>query len=341
MPSAKRSPLLPPLAFGEAHALSTTNTKVAAARAARTVNALEFYEAADKREQLHHKVAAVSINGLNLTATASTSLRLGVKSSTDFHLFIPFFGRCSTTVGQRQFEWNANENAAFFTECGPRQGLSETRSLFVAELDKARLIDTACAMLGEDFRQEFSLGVEFTRTLPLQYGPVSFTNVFRQICVHIDALYDRKSALELLGVDDWVYRHAACLLEPGLILGRQRDRDIAGWPSRSPVDAVCDAVRTRGHRPLTLTEMEQISGLSRRSLQYAFRKRFGCSPMAWQQQERLHLARERLIRGAEALTVTQLAYELGFSSPSAFTAYYRRMFGETPTATLSRAQREK
>jgi len=91
-------------------------------------------------------------------------------------------------------------------------------------------------------------------------------------------------------------------------------------------------------RPLTLTEMENASALSARSLQYSFMRRFGCSPMQWQQRERMIRVRERLFLLPPDATITELAYEMGFSTLSALTTLYKWHFGETPIQTIASAR---
>jgi AraC-like DNA-binding protein len=99
------------------------------------------------------------------------------------------------------------------------------------------------------------------------------------------------------------------------------------------VDYICMKSLERIEHPLTLIEMEQISGYSRRSLINAFHARFGCSPCKWQQSERLRIAQYLLLTGERNLKIGNLARKLGFSSPSKFCSYYQRMFHETPKQT--------
>jgi len=85
--------------------------------------------------------------------------------------------------------------------------------------------------------------------------------------------------------------------------------------------------------------MEMASGLSARALQYAFKARFGCSPMAWQRRERMLKARQLLLANAHSQSITNLAYDMGFSSASAFSTLYKLHFDETPSETLDRGKR--
>jgi transcriptional regulator GlxA family with amidase domain len=79
--------------------------------------------------------------------------------------------------------------------------------------------------------------------------------------------------------------------------------------------------------------MEEISGLSARSLQLAFQKHFGMRPKQWVQHERLHEAYRIIKIGHEEMSMTELSYSLGFASPSLFAQAYRKKFGELPSMT--------
>ena len=102
---------------------------------------------------------------------------------------------------------------------------------------------------------------------------------------------------------------------------------------KASIDYICTKSLERMDHPLSLIEMEQMSGYSRRSLINAFHARFGCSPCKWQQSERLRIAQYLLLTGERNMKIGNLARKLGFSSPSKFCSYYQRMFHETPKQT--------
>ena len=56
--------------------------------------------------------------------------------------------------------------------------------------------------------------------------------------------------------------------------------------------------------------------------------------MHWIRQQRLELARQRLIDPADQVSVTQIAFSCGFTQLGIFARLYRQRFGETPSATL-------
>ena len=109
---------------------------------------------------------------------------------------------------------------------------------------------------------------------------------------------------------------------------------------RSPLDAavlsLCERIRQNPAHPLTLVDMERLSGFSRRSLENEFHRQFGCSPVKWQQTERLSQAHEYLTAESGKVVISDVAQEYGFASTSKFISYYKRFFGETPKDTAIR-----
>ncbi len=76
------------------------------------------------------------------------------------------------------------------------------------------------------------------------------------------------------------------------------------------------------------------AGASGRTLARLFDAETGMSFRAWRQQLRLLRALERLAAGD---AVTTVAMDMGYDSPSAFTAMFRRNLGEAPTRYFRRA----
>jgi len=136
-------------------------------------------------------------------------------------------------------------------------------------------------------------------------------------------------------MSDHFYENTFARIEPN----KDNYLDQIGKSSRdlqTSIDHICAKSMERMERPLTLVEMEEMSGYSRRSLINAFHARFGCSPCKWQQSERLRIAQYLLSTAERNLKIGTLAFKLGFSSASKFCSYYRRMFKETPKQTLKR-----
>jgi AraC-like DNA-binding protein len=85
-------------------------------------------------------------------------------------------------------------------------------------------------------------------------------------------------------------------------------------------------------------EIAAATGVSRRAVQLAFRRHLDSTPTAYLRQVRLDEAHRELSAADPDgdLTVTEVAYRWGFSSPSRFAERYRVAFGCSPSETLRR-----
>lgn len=75
-----------------------------------------------------------------------------------------------------------------------------------------------------------------------------------------------------------------------------------------------------------------------RSLQLAFEKVRGYSPRTYLKELRLEKARQSLISATADNAVTEAAMDAGFSHLGRFSDFYRRRYGESPSASLRRAR---
>lgn len=89
--------------------------------------------------------------------------------------------------------------------------------------------------------------------------------------------------------------------------------------------------------PLTLLAVAQAVGVPARTLQLAFQRADEMGPMQWLRLQRLHAVRAALLdAGQDGARVTELALRFGFTHLGEFSQQYRRVFDETPSATLAR-----
>ncbi|MCD1647303.1 helix-turn-helix transcriptional regulator [Marinobacter adhaerens] len=86
---------------------------------------------------------------------------------------------------------------------------------------------------------------------------------------------------------------------------------------------------------IQLGHLSEASGVSKRTLGYLFLHTYGITPMAFLKRERLRKAR-MLLQHADpsTTTVTSIARECGFQHMGQFSLDYKRLFGESPSATL-------
>ncbi|MBR0555663.1 AraC family transcriptional regulator [Ciceribacter sp. L1K23] len=100
--------------------------------------------------------------------------------------------------------------------------------------------------------------------------------------------------------------------------------------------------RARIEEELQKDELPSISrlceelGVSERGLQYAFHEYVGVSPLAYIRICRLNRARALLRQALPSeTTVTEVAMHFGFLHLGRFAADYRKLFGESPSSTLT------
>jgi PAS domain S-box-containing protein len=115
---------------------------------------------------------------------------------------------------------------------------------------------------------------------------------------------------------------------------RKQEQDFAFNPQGySQLDVVCDYIRANLETKFTLSELEGISGLTSRALQYAFQKRFNCSPKQWITEQKLIVVRSYLLAAAPEDKVSRIASKF-FSNMGDFARLYQIKFGELPSETL-------
>ena len=100
------------------------------------------------------------------------------------------------------------------------------------------------------------------------------------------------------------------------------------------LSAALQAMHENTARPWTVPELAAISGLSRAAFARAFREALGQAPMQYLTEWRMTLAREHL--RADELSLAQIADAVGYGSPFAFAAAFRRHHRDPPGAWRQR-----
>jgi len=124
---------------------------------------------------------------------------------------------------------------------------------------------------------------------------------------------ERRQALSFLIYDEM-------RLAPRLDLGLPRLRDPR-------LQRITDTLLSDPADPRDLTAFAKLAAMSRRSFIRHFRIESGMSFAEWRRRLRLLTARQLLADGA---AVTDVAFSIGYNSPSAFIAMMRRELGATP-----------
>ena len=86
--------------------------------------------------------------------------------------------------------------------------------------------------------------------------------------------------------------------------------------------------------PLNLAQLAEAAGTGIRALQLGFQRHFGTSISEMLRDIRLAQLNVRLAAASPDDSITDIAFELGFTHLSRMASAYRAKFGETPSATL-------
>ncbi len=102
---------------------------------------------------------------------------------------------------------------------------------------------------------------------------------------------------------------------------------------RRAEEFICDNLSN----PITRDQLADISGRSIRTLSRSFEKKYGLGPMAFIKQRRLDAAYLDLLSAKpDTTTVTQVAFNYGFSHIGKFAIEYGKAFRESPSVSLAR-----
>ncbi|WP_407187932.1 AraC family transcriptional regulator [Bradyrhizobium centrosematis] len=113
---------------------------------------------------------------------------------------------------------------------------------------------------------------------------------------------------------------------------------FSGRAERLPraLRAARDHLADNAGEPLDLAQLACASGIGIRALQLGFRRHFGLSISQMLLDMRLAGLHARLAQASPDASITDIAFDLGFTHLGRMAGAYREKFGETPSATLRR-----
>ncbi len=127
-----------------------------------------------------------------------------------------------------------------------------------------------------------------------------------------------------------------CLNDPDLSGRRDQRSSIAtAVDSRNPkLLQVVQGMYKHIENPLTLEELAENAGVSRRQMERLFRKMMGEPPATLYRNIRLERGRALLME--TDLSVMEIAIAVGFNSANIFTRHFKARYGETPYGARGR-----
>ena len=97
-----------------------------------------------------------------------------------------------------------------------------------------------------------------------------------------------------------------------------------------------DYIEHHADEPPSVQDICRVSGVSWRTLDYAFRDRFGVTPKQYLQATRLKRVKREIFYSDPESTILEIAARWGFWHMGQFARDYRRQFGELPSETARR-----
>lgn len=185
----------------------------------------------------------------------------------------------------------------------------------------AGLTHSTGAPFGAEFRNLYVAVDVGGDDLPAECVAFAVTPLLRALIVELDAATARDESPAYLAALE------ALTLEQ---LRRQPRLDFClPWPQSRVLQTLCETLYADPGDGRGVAEWGRALGASARTLNRRFESELGVTFRDWRQQLRLLRALEWLEAGR---SVTEVALELGYASPSAFTYMFRRKTGRPPAA---------
>lgn len=236
----------------------------------------------------------------------------------------PVFLRSQTLAARQTFPVHTHRwNQLVYATVGTLVVTAESRR-YVITPEQAVWIPTAVphatgALHGAEFRNLYVADIPGL-VMPHTCTVLAVSPLLRALIVELDEIGRRDED------EAYLVRIDGLVLEQ---LRRLRAQDFhLPWPRSPMLGRVCEALYANPADPRGADDWGVELGASARTLGRRFEAEVGLSLRAWRHRLRLFRAVEWLGAGR---SVTEVALELGYGSPSAFTYMFRKEMGRSPT----------
>jgi len=274
--------------------------------------------------------AGLQIGALTVISNWGSGICGRVEGMDDAQLIVPYQGVGHFDLGGWRLK-NRSGATVLYLPGGDWRVSSDVLAGVVLRLPRNAIAKVRQVMAGPAAPGELSVLLESPKLVQYHQSQQAalFPSLYRALALLNSTVVASGSLPASLRLDDLLLRLVGLLLGP--LPNEPPPRPCA---EGGPFDVLIDWIEANCHRPLSLSDLESQSHYSRRSLQYAFRQRFGCGPMQYIRRQRLALAKQRLLNPRPGTTVTSVAQECGYLSVANFRRDYQQRFGEPPSGAL-------
>jgi AraC-like DNA-binding protein len=339
--SSLDSPLIR-LPFNNHLALVDRDPQALAQRLAQHYSVLDFGPCRGHESSFLHRTSTCKAGDLLLSGGYTTPIQgtIGANPGTgSINLLIS--GGVTYECSGRAFPLNPDRPLFFCPGKEYKYTINDHFNGVVFDINLQRLKQTAAAIAGIGISERrFAGQLDFERTIHSKDRRTEqLINVLRGAFRLLDQhVLGENGDLDFLNIDDLIYRTLALILCPNLSQITQSDSTERSSREQIFEDLLAWA-RANLHTPIKLSQLELVSGYSRRNLQLAFQQRFGCGPIQWIRRQRLEQARQDLLLPAASDSVASIARRYGFSSLAVFSRDFRAHFGVPPSQLLREGKR--
>ncbi|WP_328744754.1 AraC family transcriptional regulator [Streptomyces sp. NBC_00285] len=290
-------------------------------------------EVTGQASQFATRLSVVELGALTVgDIRFGTDMRMTFGEPGVYHVAVPFSGCFTVQEGRGDVESATERRALVFDPA--RDIHIDTWSAdcwaLTVKIDKAAVSRQLEVLLGRTVRRPPRFGpyMDVSRGPGLSWMRLALWNLLERDVPHgllshpmIRGRLEQTLLEGMLLASDHTYREALEAPPP---------------PMRpASVKRVIDAVQELPAEPYDANRLAAIAQVSLRTLQEAFRRHVGMSPMAYVHEVRLqHVQRQLRAAVPGTTTVTDVAHAWGFVHLGRFARRYRERFGESPSQTL-------
>jgi len=302
---------------------------------------LHLQRASDNHDPWKHYTYSLQLGRILANASIWPPARGIVSPHGDLLTLIGYGGKVLLRTHAHQ--WICGSGDCLIAPARDWQWQNSHCSLVMFLVNPEHLLETAKRMAGysltpADWQQRIQ-DVQVLPTSSVPHTPCLQTALRQMLGLAEHLVGFSQSTINRLNLDDQIYRLLAVMMFPDLLDNSPLERlQRRNEQHRDGFDELLDFIKKHLQEPLNLALLAEHSHYSRRSLQYAFRERLGCTASQWIRNQRLDLARQRLQAPSQGSTVASIAAACGYRSTSLFSVDFQQRFRVKPSQLLREAR---